>query len=201
MGVSGTSAYAGSRRTTGLAHRGDREQHRPMMLNPKILATAAAGLIALSASSTGGACSFTHRKLTSAQVRQHARDDFKRASAVIDAVVVEPMKFGPEWKPGLTPTAYLKVLKVWKGHVGQELVPIVYITSCDIGLECKGERLRILLTGNGVFRADQGMNGGGIVDLSTYQAEIDRLAGGQRPSTLMHFPGAIPPPTRKRNAR
>ncbi|MEI5687775.1 hypothetical protein [Sphingomonas kyungheensis] len=172
-----------------------------MMLNPKILAIAVACLSAMLASSTGSACSFAHRKLTSAQTRQQARDDFKRASAVIDAVVVEPMKFGPDWKPGLTPIAYLKALKVWKGHVGQESVPVVYINSCDIGLKRKGERLRILLTGDGVFRADQGKNGGGIVDLTTYQAEIDRLVGRQRLPALFHFAGAIPTPTRKRNVR
>ena len=172
-----------------------------MTLDSKTLAISAAGVFVLFTSSTGSACSFAQRKLTPSQVRQQARNDFKRASAVIDAVVVEPMKFGPEWKPGLTPIAYLKASKIWKGHVEQESVPVVYITSCDIGLERKGERLRILLTGDGVFRADQGMNGGGIVDLTTYQAEIDRLAGRRRLPALMHSPGAIPPPIRKRNVR
>jgi len=185
----------------GLACSGDREQHRPMTLDSRMLAIAAAGLFALFTSSTGSACSFAQRKLTSSQVRQQARDDFKRASAVIDAVVIEPMNFGKEWKPGLTPIAYLKASKIWKGHVEQESVPVVYITSCDIGLETQGEKVRILLTGNGVFKADQGMNGGGILDLTTYQAEIDRLAGRRRPPALMHFPGAIPPPIRKRNVR
>jgi hypothetical protein len=172
-----------------------------MTPNSKMLAIAAAGIFVLFTSSTGSACSFAQRKLTSSQVRQQARNDFKRASAVIDAVVVEPMKFGAEWKPGFTPIAYLKASKIWKGHIEQDSVPVVYITSCDIALEQKGERLRILLTGDGVFRADQGMNGGGIVDLTTYHAEIDRLAGGRRRSALMHFPGAIPPPIRKRSVR
>lgn len=172
-----------------------------MTLHRKALTIAAAGICALFASSTSSACSFPLRKLTGAQVRQQARDDFKRASAVIDAEVVEPMKFGSDWKPGLTPIAYLRTSKIWKGRIAQDIVPIVYISSCDIGLERKGERLRVLLTGDGVFRADQGMNGGGILDLSIYQSEIDRLAGGRRSRVLAHFPGAIPLPTRKRRVR
>lgn len=157
-------------------------------MTPKVLTITAVGVAAVFTSSAGSACSFPHRRLTSAQVRQQAQADFKRASAVIDAIVVEPMKFGSEWKPGLTPIAYLKASKVWKGKVNQELVPVVYITSCDIGLETKGERLRILLTGEGVFRAAQGMNGGGIRDQATYQAEIDLLAGQPRQPALMHSP-------------
>lgn len=157
-------------------------------MTPKVLTITAVGVAAVFTSSAGSACSFPHRRLTSAQVRQQAQADFKRASAVIDAIVVEPMKFGSEWKPGLTPIAYLKASRVWKGKVNQELVPVVYITSCDIGLETKGERLRILLTGEGVFRAAQGMNGGGIRDQATYQAEIDLLAGQPRQPALMHSP-------------
>jgi hypothetical protein len=89
--------------------------------------------------------------MTAAQVRQQARYDFRRASAVIDAEVVAPMTFGPNWKSGLTPIAYLKPMKTWKGRVDPDEVPIVYLTSCDIGLRTKGERLRLLLTGQGNF--------------------------------------------------
>jgi hypothetical protein len=120
---------------------------------------------------------------------------------VIDAEVVTPMSFGSAWRPGLTPIAYLRILRTWKGRIQQDLVPVVYISSCDIGLETKGERLRILLKGEGVFTADQGMNGGGVQDLTTYQAEIDGLAGRRRSPAMAHFPGAIPPPTKKRNVR
>lgn len=172
-----------------------------MMLDKKMLATTAAGLCAVLVSSAATACSFAERKLTTAQVRKQAQDNFKRASVVIDAQVIEPMKFGKEWKPGLTPIAYLKIMRIWKGRIRQEVLPVVYITSCDIGLETKGERLRILLTGEGVFTADQSMNGGGVLDLKTYQAEIDRLAGQRRSNALAHFPGATPPPARQRKVR
>lgn len=167
------------------------------------LATAITAIVALTLlpASPSRACSFAHQKLTPAQVRQQARNDFRRASAVIDAEVVVPMTFGADWKPGLTPIAYLRASKVWKGRVDRDAVPIVYITSCDIGLVTKGEKLRILLTGDGVFRADQGMNGGGVAELKTYNAEIDRLAGQRRPSAVAHFPGALPPPSRRHNIR
>jgi len=107
------------------------------------------------------------------------------------------MTFGVDWKLGLTPIAYVRASKVWKGRVEREAVPIVYITSCDIGLVTRGEKLRILLTGDGVFRADQGMNGGGVAELRAYNAEIDRLAGQRRPSALAHFPGESLPPSRR----
>lgn len=55
--------------------------------------------------------------------------------------------------------------------------------------------------GRWVFRADQSMNGGGVAELRTYNAEIDRLAGQRRPSALAHFPAALPPPSRRHNVR
>jgi hypothetical protein len=167
------------------------------------LATAMAAISALTllAASPSRACSVAQQKLTPAQVRQQARNDFRRASAIIDGEVVAPMTFGVDWKHGLTPIAYVRASKVWKGRVERDAVPIVYITSCDIGLVTKGEKLRILLTGDGVFRADQSRNGGGVAELRTYNAEIDRLAGQRRPSALAHFPGALPPPSRRHNVR
>ncbi len=167
------------------------------------LATAITAISALTllAASSSHACSFAQQKLTPAQVRQQARNDFRRASAVIDGEVVAPMTFGVDWKLGLTPIAYVRASKVWKGRVEREAVPIVYITSCDIGLVTRGEKLRILLTGDGVFRADQGMNGGGVAELRAYNAEIDRLAGQRRPSALAHFPGESLPPSRRHNVR
>lgn len=184
-----------------LAQRAYRGQHRHMVPNGKLLPIAAAGLWAAFSSSAGSACSLAQLELTSAQIRQQAREDFSRASAVIDAEVVEPMNLGADWKPGLIPIAYLKTLKALKGRVPQDLVPVVYVSSCHIALETKGERLRILLNGEGVFTADQSMNGAAVQDCATYQDEIDRLAGGRRLPALAHFPGAIPPPTTKRNVR
>lgn len=213
MGVSGPSAsghtdrqaerpiVVESRRSRCLALPRLEAQQSQMKTYELATAITAIGAMTLLAASPSRACSFAQQKLTAAQVRQKARNDFRRASAVIDAEVVAPMRFGEDWKPGLTPIAYLQASKVWKGRVERDSVPIVYITSCDIGLVTKGEKLRILLTGNGVFRADQGMNGGGVAELRTYNAEIDRLAGQRRPSAMAHFPGTLPPPSRRRNVR
>lgn len=110
------------------------------------------------------------------------------------------MRFGPDWKSGLTPISYLRISKTWKGRIQKDGGPIVYLTSCDIGLTAKGEKLRVLLTGEGIFRADQGMNGGGIVDLTTYNAEIDRLVGQRRSPALAHLPGAPLPPMRRQTS-
>lgn len=172
-----------------------------MKISPKATVSAVVGMIVLFAPATSVACSFARGKMTAAQVKQQARFDFRRASAVIDAEVVAPMTFGPDWKSGLTPIAYLKLTKIWKGQVKHDEVPIVYMTSCDIGLRTKGERLRLLLTGQGVFRANQGMNGGGIADLSIYNSEIDRLVGKRRSPALTHFPGQLPLPVRRENVR
>lgn len=111
------------------------------------------------------------------------------------------MKFGADWKPGLTPIAYLRAFRVYKGRVHPDMVPLVYITSCDIGLATKGQKLRVLLSGEGVFRAEQSKNGGGIVDLATYEAEIDRLLGHRRSAGVTHFPGALTVPKQKQNVR
>ncbi|WP_131599755.1 hypothetical protein [Sphingomonas sp. 37zxx] len=165
-----------------------------MTLDRQMLTIAAAGVCTLLSPSAGSACSFAQGSMTASQIKQQAADHFKRATVLIDAEVIEPMSSVSDSKPGLTPTAYLRVLKTWKGGVQPDLVPVVYISSCDIVLERKGERLRILLIGEGVFRADQGMNGGGVIDLPTYNAEIDRLAGQRRSTAMDQFPGALPSP-------
>jgi len=110
------------------------------------------------------------------------------------------MRFGADWKPGLIPFAYLRALKVYKGRIDPFMVPVVYLTTCDIGLTEKGKKLRVLLSGGGVFRAELTMNGGGISDLSAYNAEIDRLVGLRRSAALAHFPG-VPAPKRQANVR
>lgn len=164
------------------------------MKAPRVFSIAVATSGLLVASSPGHACSFALRKLTSAQIRQQARNDFSRSSAVIDAEVIQPMKFGADWKPGLTPIAYLRAIRVYKGRVHPDMVPVVYISSCDIGLAARGQRLRVLLSGEGVFRAEQGKNGGGIADLPTYDAEIVRLLGRRKPAGVAHFHGALSSP-------
>jgi hypothetical protein len=185
-----------SGRSIRLARWSVSAQHRRVKLIYKLLAIASAGVSAVLFSPSANACSIAQRKLTVAQIRQQANDDFRRASVAVDAEVVEPMGFGSEWKPGFAPIAYLRITRVWKGTIQEEVFPVVYITSCDISLEKKGEKLRILLTGKGVFRADQTMNGAGVRDEETYQAEIDRLFGHKRSPALAHFPGAIAPPVR-----
>ncbi|RYF16313.1 MAG: hypothetical protein EOO77_12565 [Oxalobacteraceae bacterium] len=172
-----------------------------MKTNQYAIVVAVVSVVSLFATSPSVACSFVRKTMTLPQVRQKARDNFRRASAVIDAEVVAPMAFGRDWKPGLIPLAYLKPTKIWKGRVQHDNVPIIYLTSCDIGLRTKGERLRLLLIGEGVFRADQSLNGGGSGDLSTYNAEIDRLVGKRRSPALARFPGDSQLPARRGNVR
>lgn len=50
------------------------------------------------------------------------------------------------------------------------------------------------MSGEGIFRADQGMNGGGMVDLPTYNAEIERFFSQRRSPALSQLPGALLPP-------
>lgn len=129
-----------------------------------------------------------------AKIKQIAQAMFEQASLVIDAEVVSPMNSDFEWQEGLVPIAYLKVLHVWKGEAPVFLIPVVYIDSCSIDLTTKGQKIRILLEGKGVFSADMGMNGASVVDLSKFNSEIDRLIGQRRSDDIAPFPGALETP-------
>lgn len=101
---------------------------------------------------------------------------------------------GPDVKPGLTPVAYLRVIKVFKGGVPEYDAAVVYTNSCDIGLTVEGQKVRILLVGEGVFRAEQPMNGGGVSDIMVFNTEVDRIVGKACGSDFARFPGEEPPP-------
>lgn len=107
-----------------------------------------------------------------------------------------PMNADTAWKSGFIPAATLKVIKLWKGHISGGMTLAVYVTSCDIFMERKGQRFRILLTGSDIFHADQGLNGAAIRNLAIFNNEIDRIVGRPRPRTYAGFPGEEPPPRR-----
>jgi hypothetical protein len=123
-----------------------------------------------------------------------AQASVQEASAIIDAEVRIPMYQGPDWKPGLAPVAYLRVIKVLKGHVPEYDAAVVYTNSCDVSLTVEGQKVRILLIGEGVFRAEQPTNGGGVSDIMAFNAEVDRIVGDVRGSDFARFPGEEPPP-------
>ena len=135
------------------------------------------------------ACSVVLEKLTNQQIAQQAQEAFRQASLIIDAEVIEPMALGSEWQPGLIPAASLRVIAILKGKAENEFITVVYGSSCDIALFRKGERLRVLLLGEGIFQAEQILNGVAMPELKVFNAEIDRLAGRARPSEFSSFPG------------
>lgn len=142
------------------------------------------------------ACSFDARRLTKDQVAAEAEQAFRRAGLVVDGEVVTPMAFGPDWKPGSVPAAQIRVTKTWKGKA-DEFITVVYLSSCDIVLDQKGQKVRILLSGESVFRTDQQMNGGAGGDQAIFNAAIDDLIGDPRPANFASFPGEETPPSDK----
>lgn len=143
-----------------------------------------------STSSSGWACSFGDKTLTKDQIAVEATKAFQRASLVVDAEVVMPM--AEDVKTGTLPAALLRVLKTWKGKADDEVI-VVYLSSCDITLRQSGQKMRILLSGEGIFRAYQGMNWGIGGDQADFNAAIDRLIGSERPATFI-VPGVIEQP-------
>ncbi|MBB4097924.1 hypothetical protein [Sphingomonas kyeonggiensis] len=146
-------------------------------------------------------CSTELRTMSRAQVEAYARTQYAKASAVVDAEVEQPMAFGTELGPGLMPMAILRVIHRYKGvpSPGEDRIPLVNFSSCDIGLVKKGERVRILLTsGPELFRAVFSDNGPPVDrqdGQAEFNAEIDRLAGAPRPAGFSTYPGAIEPPS------
>jgi hypothetical protein len=166
----------------------------------RLAAILRAASIAIAASlasipSNADACSFETRKLTKAQIASEAEQAFQRATLVVDGEVVMPMTLGPDWKPGLVPAARIRVIKTWKGKADGDHITVVYLDSCDINLEQQGQKVRVLLSGESVFRTDQQMNGGTGGDQVTFNAAIDGLIGNARPANFASFPGEeLPPP-------
>lgn len=149
------------------------------------------------------ACQFAMRKQLDAEIETMAQAAFNEATTIVDAEVMSPMRFGDHWKEGLTPTAYLKVHRTWKGKEppALKLIPVVYLDSCDIALETKGQKVRVLLMGDGVFWAEQFLNGGASFDQSRFNAEIDRMIGHARPKDTAMSPGEETPATKPDDVR
>lgn len=150
----------------------------------------------------GRACSSSLNKMTAQQIAKQAHASFRNASLIVDAEVLTPMNLGPALKPGLLPAAHLRVIKTWKGETKLDSILVVYVESCDINLERKGQKVRIALIGSsGVFRASQGMNGAGVSNLTIFNAAMDRFIGNPRSATFAKFPGEEPAPLLKRKLR
>jgi len=123
-----------------------------------------------------------------------AEDGFAKATTVVDGEVISPMFFGEKPSEGTLPVAYIKVFHTWKGHVQDDIAPVAYMSSCDIDLEIKGQKVRILLNGTGIFTADQETNGWVAYEQTdAFDREIDRLVGATRPADFTR-PGGPPPP-------
>lgn len=167
------------------------------MQAPSMPRTAVVTIIGLLASFSGAteasACSFPIRHHTDQQVSQMAEEALASATTVVDGEVISPML--AEVPPGGTlPVAYIKVSRTWKGHVEDDIAPVAYLSSCDVFLGTKGQKVRILLHGDGIFTADQLTNGAeAVYERAAFNREIDRLLGAIRPADFTDPGAALPP--------
>ncbi len=157
---------------------------------------AVATIIGLLASFSGAseafACSFPIRHHTDLEIRQMAKQALASATTVLDGEVISPMFVGVP-PDGTLPVAAIKVSRAWKGHVEDDIVPVAYFSSCDVFLETKGQKVRILLSGTGIFTANQFANGAhAVYEKAAFNREIDRLLGALRAADFTD-PGTLPP--------
>jgi hypothetical protein len=139
------------------------------------------------------ACSFPLRHHTDQEIKQMAAQALASATTVVDGEVITPMFIGPP-PDGTMPVAYIKVSHTWKGRAEDDIATVAYETSCDIFLETKGQKVRILLNGEGIFTASQFTNGAeAVYERDSFNREIDRLLGATRPADFTN-PGGPPPP-------
>jgi hypothetical protein len=115
------------------------------------------------------------------------------ATTIVDGEVISPMAIGSELPEGALPVAYIKVLRTWKGKVEDDMAPVAYVSSCDLGLETKGQKIRVLLSGQGIFTADQENNGRHAVQQrEAFDRQVDRILGAPRPADFTA--AGTPPP-------
>jgi hypothetical protein len=171
------------------------------MKTPRLLTLLAATAGIAFAPSWASACSFELRHYSDQEIKQIAERAVASATTIVDGEVISPMTMGddlltmrPDLREGVLPVAYIKVSRVWKGHVEyDDFAPVAYFTSCDIGLDIKGQKIRILLSGTGIFTADQSNNGWQTGDQhAAFNREIDRILASPRPADFSE-PG-IPEP-------
>ena len=137
------------------------------------------------------ACSFQIRRHTAQEVKQMAEQALASASTVVDGEVIQPMLW--PYPDGTLPVATIKVSHTWKGQIEGEIIPVTYLSSCDVALTVPNQKLRILLSGTGIFTASQFNNGAqAVYEGEAFKHEIDRLLGAFRPADFID-PGAIPP--------
>jgi hypothetical protein len=152
------------------------------------------GLASLLHVAAATACSFPVRRYSEQEIRQMAEQAFAKATTIIDGEVVSPMTIRPDLPEGVVPVAWIKVSHTWKGQVEENVASVAYMSSCDLSLEIKGQKVRILLYNTGIFQADQEMNGHvAVYQQAEFNREIDRLVGSRRPTDFTE-PGSPPPP-------
>lgn len=141
------------------------------------------------------ACSPIIRQMSRAQVEDYARVEYAEATAVVDAEVDLPMSFRGIGS-GVMPLGTLRIIRSYKGGQSpNDIISVIYFSSCDTPFMLKGERVRVLLMGGpDIFRADQLDNGPAVERegvQAEFNAEIDRLAGTPRPADFSVYPGAV----------
>jgi hypothetical protein len=142
-------------------------------------------------SSAASACSRPIRHYSDQEIKQMAGAAFASSTTIVDGEVISPMAF--DQKDGTLPVAFIKVSHTWKGSVDDDIAPVAYLSSCDVELGVKGQKVRILLSGTGIFTADQDANGfAAVYQQDTFNREIDRLLGAPRPADFTD-PGTLPP--------
>ena len=117
------------------------------------------------------------------------------STVVVDGEVISPMLVGlpPD---GTMPMAAVKVIRTLKGRVDDEIIPVAYFSSCDVALGTKGQKVRLLLSGAGIYTASQGNNGFvAVYEREAFNHAVDRLLGSARPAGFTD-PGEPPPPKR-----
>jgi hypothetical protein len=120
------------------------------------------------------ACSPVNLHQTNAETLTAARDAFRSATAVIDAVVVEEAK-------EIGGRVILRAVQVWKGPP-EQIFLVQARDSCDIDYWERGSRLRLVLNGNsGNYWATQRYNGVQVGNPEVFGRELDRLIGNRRP--------------------
>ena len=102
------------------------------------------------------ACSRDIEKLSPDQIKREAQRAVMQADVIVDAIVIEPMRISNVPK-GTFPGAYLSVVRTFKGKP-QPVLAVVFTNSCDILLAKEGEKVRVLLSGKDVYRADGILN-------------------------------------------
>jgi hypothetical protein len=140
------------------------------------------------------ACSFAYQHHTSQEIQRMAAAALSASTTVIDGEVISPMFFpAPE---GTLPVAYIKVSHTWKGQADDGFAAVAYFSSCDLPLVIKGQKVRILLNGTGIFTADAFANGAEAFEQrAVFNREIDRILGTPRAADFTD-PGQPPPPER-----